>query len=142
MCELSCYESDCPEAMTIIDRNKRPPKKVVWYFPIIPHLKRLFVNEKTAELMRWHAEKRVNDGKLRHLADGSQRKLKCPKTLMKHPLSLAVSYGVHVPARYANHMEGSRQSNIEKTLYMCTITCTLMHIIRCAYRRCNNSGFS
>ena len=28
--------------------------------------------KKTAELMRWHAKKRVNDGKLRHLANGSQ----------------------------------------------------------------------
>ena len=72
VCELSCYKSeDCPEAMTIIDQNKRPPKKVVWYFPIIPRPKRLFASEKTTELMRWHAEKHVNDGKLRHLANGS-----------------------------------------------------------------------
>ena len=71
VCELSCYKSDSPKAMTVIDRNKRPPKKVVWYFPIIPRLKRLFVNKKTAEPMRWHAEKHVNDGKLRHPANGS-----------------------------------------------------------------------
>jgi hypothetical protein len=58
--------------MTIIDWNKRPPKKVMWYFPIIPFLKRLFANEKIVERMRWQAEKRVNDGKLRHPADGSQ----------------------------------------------------------------------
>jgi len=58
--------------MTIIDHNKRPPKKVVWYFPIIPRLKRLFVNEKIVELMRWHAKKRVNDEKLKHPTDGSQ----------------------------------------------------------------------
>ena len=58
--------------MTIVDRNKRPPKKVVWYFPIILRLRTLFVNEKTAELMRWHAKKCVNDGKLRHPTDGSQ----------------------------------------------------------------------
>jgi hypothetical protein len=49
VCELSCYKSkDCPKAMTIVDRNKRPPKKVVWYFPIIPCLKRLFANEKNS----------------------------------------------------------------------------------------------
>jgi hypothetical protein len=30
------------------------------------------VNEKIAELMRWHAAKRMNDGKLKHPADGSQ----------------------------------------------------------------------
>ena len=73
MCELSCYNSeDCPKAMTIFDQNKRPLKKVVWYFPIIPRLKRSFANKKIAELMRWHAEMHVNDGKLRHPADGSQ----------------------------------------------------------------------
>ena len=70
MCKLSRYKSNCPEAMIIVDRNKRPPKKVVWYFPIIPRLTRLFANEKIAELMMWHAEKHVNDGKLRHPADG------------------------------------------------------------------------
>jgi hypothetical protein len=72
VCELSHYKSkDCPKVMTIIDRNKRLPKKVVWYFPIILRLKRLFANEKTTELMRWHADKHVNDEKLRHPADGS-----------------------------------------------------------------------
>jgi hypothetical protein len=29
------------------------------------------MNEKTAQLMRWHAEKLMNDGKLKHPADGS-----------------------------------------------------------------------
>ena len=71
VCELSRYKSNCPDAMTVVGQNKRPPKKVVWYFLIIPRLKRLFANEKTAELMRWHAEKHVNDGKLRHPTDGS-----------------------------------------------------------------------
>jgi hypothetical protein len=32
----------------------------------------IICEQKTAELMRWHAKKRVNDGKLRHPADGSQ----------------------------------------------------------------------
>jgi hypothetical protein len=34
--------------------------------------KEIICEQKIAELMRWHDEKRVNDGKLRHLADGSQ----------------------------------------------------------------------
>jgi hypothetical protein len=55
----------------IVDWNKRPAKKVVWYLPIISHLKRLFANEKIAKLMRWHAKKRMNDGKLGHLDDVS-----------------------------------------------------------------------
>ena len=52
--------------------KKSPPAKVVWYFPIIPRLKRLFANAKNAELLRWHAEKRKNDGMLRHPADSAQ----------------------------------------------------------------------
>ncbi|XP_071713679.1 uncharacterized protein [Rutidosis leptorrhynchoides] len=46
-----------------------PPAKVLWYFPIIPRLKRLFANTKTAKLLRWHAEERKKDGKIRHVAD-------------------------------------------------------------------------
>ena len=32
----------------------------------------IICERKTIELMRWHAKKRMNDGKLRHPADGSQ----------------------------------------------------------------------
>ncbi|XP_071741136.1 uncharacterized protein [Rutidosis leptorrhynchoides] len=35
-------------------------------------LKRLFASPKDANLLRWHAEERKNDGKLRHVADSSQ----------------------------------------------------------------------
>ena len=52
--------------------KNRPPAKVVWYFPIIPRLKRLFANGRNAELLRWHAEKRKKDGMLRHPADSAQ----------------------------------------------------------------------
>jgi hypothetical protein len=34
--------------------RKRVPTKVMWYSPIIPHLKRLFRNKDHAKLMRWH----------------------------------------------------------------------------------------
>jgi len=49
-----------------------PPAKLLWYFPIIPRLKRLFSNEKEAKLLRWHSDERINDGKIRHVADSSQ----------------------------------------------------------------------
>nr|AAT38101.1 putative TNP2 transposon protein [Oryza sativa Japonica Group]AAV31397.1 putative polyprotein [Oryza sativa Japonica Group] len=52
--------------------KKRIPAKVMWYFPIIPRLRRLFRNKKNARMMRWHAEERQQDGMLRHPADGSQ----------------------------------------------------------------------
>jgi len=43
--------------------------KILRYFPLIPRLQRLFMCAKTAELMRWHEEGRMKDGKLRHPAD-------------------------------------------------------------------------
>jgi len=44
----------------------------MWYFPIIPRLKRLFRNKANAKLMRWHKEDRKEDEMLRHPADGAQ----------------------------------------------------------------------
>jgi hypothetical protein len=52
--------------------KKRIPAKVIWYFPIIPRLRRLFRNKGNATMMRWHAEERQQDGMLRHPADSSQ----------------------------------------------------------------------
>nr|ABB46843.2 transposon protein, putative, CACTA, En/Spm sub-class [Oryza sativa Japonica Group] len=52
--------------------KKRIPAKVMWYFPIIPRLRRLFKNKGNVRMMRWHAEERQQDGMLRHPADGSQ----------------------------------------------------------------------
>nr|AAX92860.1 transposon protein, putative, CACTA, En/Spm sub-class [Oryza sativa Japonica Group]ABA92603.1 transposon protein, putative, CACTA, En/Spm sub-class [Oryza sativa Japonica Group] len=46
--------------------------KVMWNFPIIRRLRRLFRNKGNARMMRWHAEERQQDGMLRHPADGSQ----------------------------------------------------------------------
>jgi hypothetical protein len=51
---------------------KRVPAKVEWYFPIIPHLWRLFVNKANAELLQWHARERKKDATLYHPADGIQ----------------------------------------------------------------------
>nr|CAE01994.2 OSJNBb0033G08.10 [Oryza sativa Japonica Group] len=51
--------------------KKRIPAKVMWYFPIIPWLRRLFRNKGNARMMRWHAKERQQDGMLRHPADGS-----------------------------------------------------------------------
>jgi hypothetical protein len=55
-----------------------PPKmtkvlaKVMWYFPIISCLKRLFRNKQNAKLMTWHKSDHKQDHMLRHPADGSQ----------------------------------------------------------------------
>ena len=44
----------------------------MWYFPIIPCLRRLFRNKEHSKRIRWHKEERKQDGMLRHPADGSQ----------------------------------------------------------------------
>jgi hypothetical protein len=54
------------------DDKKKSPAKVLWYLPIIPRFRRLFASPKDAELVRWHAEKRKDDGKLRHPADAPE----------------------------------------------------------------------
>ena len=68
------YESldCCPKCA--LPRYKRPgvPSKVLWYFPIIPRFKRLFSNAEDAKNLRWHAEGRKNDGKMRHPSDAAQ----------------------------------------------------------------------
>jgi hypothetical protein len=48
---------------------------VMWYFPVIDHLKHVFSNPRDAELVRWHSEKRrENDEEIRHPTDGTQWK--------------------------------------------------------------------
>jgi len=55
------------------DNRKGGPKKVFWYFPIIPRLKRSFANKKESRLLRWHKEEhREDDGLIRHPADSIQ----------------------------------------------------------------------
>jgi hypothetical protein len=54
------------------NRRKGGTKKVFWYFPIIPRLKRWFANKKS-ELSRWHKEKHKQDVRMiRHPADATQ----------------------------------------------------------------------
>lgn len=66
----------CPECHTSRwkiddDHGKKIPHKILRYFPLKPRLQRLFMSRKTAEDMRWHHDKRVdNENVLRHPADG------------------------------------------------------------------------
>jgi hypothetical protein len=53
-----------------ISSRKKRPVKVLWWFPLISRLQRLFMSKHMAPHMRWHAEGRTEDGVLRHLADG------------------------------------------------------------------------
>jgi hypothetical protein len=53
------------------DNKKRNiPALVMWYLPVIDHLKRVFSNPRDAELVRWHSEKRrKNNEEIRHPVD-------------------------------------------------------------------------
>ena len=53
-------------------KKNSAPMKVVWYFPIIPRFRRMHHNAQDAKNLRWHAEERICDGKLRHPADSPQ----------------------------------------------------------------------
>jgi hypothetical protein len=54
------------------NRRKVVPRKVFWYFPIIPRLKRWFAN-KESKLLRWHKGKHQHDVRMiRHLTDATQ----------------------------------------------------------------------
>jgi hypothetical protein len=49
------------------------PKMVFWYFPIIPHMKRWFVNKKESELLRRHKDKHKKDARMiRRHTDATQ----------------------------------------------------------------------
>ncbi|XP_071712201.1 uncharacterized protein [Rutidosis leptorrhynchoides] len=75
VCGSSRYKRGKPTDNVDSDVSKNgPPAKLLWYLPIIPRLKKLFANEKDAKLLRWHAEDRKNDGKMRHVADSHQWK--------------------------------------------------------------------
>ena len=49
--------------------KKGSPAKVLWYLPIIPQFKRLFVNVNDAKNLTWHANGKKLDGLLRHVVD-------------------------------------------------------------------------
>jgi hypothetical protein len=73
VCKACRYKTsrDDPGDVEGVRTKKRVPAKVMCYFPIIPHLKRLFMNKTNAKLMRWHKEIRKEDNMLRHPTDGS-----------------------------------------------------------------------
>ncbi|XP_076912614.1 uncharacterized protein LOC143570978 [Bidens hawaiensis] len=75
VCGVSRYKRKTETSEVDNDVKKNgPPAKLLWYLPIIPRLKQLFSNEKEAKLLRWHSDDRVNDRKLRHVADSPQWK--------------------------------------------------------------------
>ncbi|XP_057986602.1 uncharacterized protein LOC131171152 [Hevea brasiliensis] len=64
ICGLSRWKSDEGKS-----KRKKTPYKVLRYFPLKPRLQKLFMSSQVASDMRWHKEKRINDGIMRHPAD-------------------------------------------------------------------------
>jgi hypothetical protein len=55
------------------NKKRKIPVSVMWYLPVIDHLKCVFSDPRDAELVRWHLEKhRKNNEEIRHPADGTQ----------------------------------------------------------------------
>jgi hypothetical protein len=67
--ETGGTEKDDPVDSDYGKKQKRFPRKILCYFPLIPQLQRLFMRASTLKMMRWHDEELVNDGKMRHPAD-------------------------------------------------------------------------
>jgi predicted AlkP superfamily pyrophosphatase or phosphodiesterase len=54
------------------NKKRKIPALVMWYLPMIDHLKHVFSNPRDAELVRWHSKKRrKNNEEIRHPADGT-----------------------------------------------------------------------
>lgn len=67
--EEKCSRCEAPQY-----KEKGNPAKVLWYISIIPRFKRLFVNTNDAKNLRWHANKKISDGKFQHPDDSSKWK--------------------------------------------------------------------
>ena len=55
-------------------RTKRTAVKQLFYLPLSSRLKRLYASPHDAKQLRWHADERIRDGKIRHPADALQWK--------------------------------------------------------------------
>jgi len=73
ICEESRWEHTNSEGTDDVEdggvKKKKVPCKIFRYFPLIPRLQSLYMNDTTSAYMRWHAEKLVQDGKVWHPAN-------------------------------------------------------------------------
>ena len=69
VCGTSRWKANDDGASPSCSKERKIPAKIVRHFPLKPRLQRLFMSDRTASLMRWHAEGRTKDGVLRHPAD-------------------------------------------------------------------------
>ena len=67
-----CPVCEVPRYKDTRTQGKKIPHKVLRYFPLIPRLRRLYMLGQRAKDMRWHIDKRVDDGIMRHPADNEE----------------------------------------------------------------------
>ena len=65
---------ECPKCSLKRYKNGNSPAKVMWYFPLIPRLRRLYASAEDSKKLTWHHDGRINDGMLRHPADSPRWK--------------------------------------------------------------------
>ena len=67
-----CTKPTCRAARFRRVGTRRVAQKVLRFFPLIPHLQRIYSTPKRAALQTWHHANRSIDGKMRHAADSKQ----------------------------------------------------------------------
>jgi hypothetical protein len=71
-CESDDNENDSDKENK---KKRKIPVLMMWYLPVIDHLKHVFSNPRDVELVRWHSKKRrKNNEQIRHPTDGTQWK--------------------------------------------------------------------
>lgn len=71
-CKIPHYKQTTEKGADGVEVRRRVPRKFVWQFPLIHHMKHLFATAKDAQLLTWHSDGRKEDNYIRHPADGIQ----------------------------------------------------------------------
>ena len=67
-----CLVCEVPRYKDTRTQGKKIPHKVLRYFPLTPRLRRLYMSGQRAKDIRWHIDKRVDDGIMRHPANSEE----------------------------------------------------------------------
>lgn len=74
VCKLSRWKEDKRTGEPMVGKcGKKTPAKTLRYFPLKPRLQRLFMSSKTASLMSWHSDRKVDANLASHRLKGMER---------------------------------------------------------------------
>lgn len=62
----------CQRSASHYQESWKSPKKTLWNCPIIPRFKLLYSNAHYVKLLRWHADKRIQDSMIRYPVDSME----------------------------------------------------------------------